>query len=114
MLETNSSRDNPDQLPSCLFRLWIHSHEEDSEGVKVYRPSDYKFPPSRGRNGFEIKVNGEFIYYGIAPTDGSKKFIGYWQEKSNHQIDVYMEERTIRPYRIYIFSCDESILRIEP
>jgi len=114
MLKTNSSRDNSEQLPLCLFKRWIHSHEEDYEGVKVYRPSDYKFPPSRGRKGFEIKVNGEFIYYGIAPTDGSIRFVGYWQAKSSHQIDAYTEEQTIKPYRINILSCDESVLRIEP
>ena len=45
----------------CIYKHWIHSHEEDTEDKKVYRPSTFEFPPSRGRDGFEIKENGEFI-----------------------------------------------------
>ena len=39
-----------------MFKHWTHSREEDSEGIKVYRPNEYNFPPSRGREGFELGV----------------------------------------------------------
>ena len=53
----------------CLYNVWFHSYEEDTEDIVVYRTRDFKFPPSRGREGFEIKASGEFIKYSIAPTD---------------------------------------------
>jgi hypothetical protein len=46
-------------MPSAIFKHWVHSWEEDTEDVAVYRPSDYQFPLSRGRDGFEIKKNGD-------------------------------------------------------
>ena len=41
-----------------ISKFWIHSYEEDTEDVRVYRPRSYDFPLSRGRTGFEIKKNG--------------------------------------------------------
>ncbi len=43
-------------LPPELFQHWMHSHEEDSGDVQVYRPADYDFPPARGRRGFELQA----------------------------------------------------------
>jgi hypothetical protein len=67
------------EVPLEIFEHWIHSHEEDTEDVKVYRPHDYVFPPTRGRTGFEIKENGEFIQYDIAPACGVEKVMGRWK-----------------------------------
>ena len=39
-------------LPSIIFRHWIHSREEDANGLEVYRPEGFDFPPSFGRDGF--------------------------------------------------------------
>src|SRR5262245_50526487 len=36
-------------LPEEVFGRWVHSREEDAGGVRVFRPADYQFPPSRGR-----------------------------------------------------------------
>src|SRR6476660_7105453 len=38
----------------CLVRPWLHSHDEDTPDVLVYRPADYPFPREEGRDGFEI------------------------------------------------------------
>lgn len=56
--------------PACLIGQWTHSHEEDRGGEAVYRPSSHAFPPSRGREGFELKPDGSCTYRGIAPADG--------------------------------------------
>ena len=65
-------------LKTCILGQWIHSHEEDAEGVMVYRPANYSFPPSRGRMGFEFREGGKLVYYGIARADGSEQFSGSW------------------------------------
>lgn len=42
-------------LPSAIFRKWIHSHEVDSGGLTIYRPEDYPFPPARRAHGRESR-----------------------------------------------------------
>ncbi len=42
---------------------WIHSFEEGSDKEMVFRPSTYKFPPSRqGRTTLNLKPDGDLIY----------------------------------------------------
>ena len=38
-----------------LAGSWTHSHEEDHDDVQVFRPGDYAFPPSRGRQSFTLR-----------------------------------------------------------
>ncbi len=100
------------KLPSTIFQHWIHSREEDTDDVRVYRPSDYKFPPARGRDGFEIKENGEFIQYGIGPTDAPEKIMGPWKIAEENQIIVSLEVPRQISYTMQIVSCDEKLLKV--
>lgn len=102
---------NNDLLPG-LFKHWIHSREEDTESVKVYRPSNYDFPPSRGREGFDLKENGEFVQYGIAPTDRPQTVKGQWKAEGA-KIEAHFEDQKSKPQTLSILSCDEDILRIQ-
>jgi hypothetical protein len=101
------------ELPAEIFKHWVHSHEDDTEDIKVYRPADYKFPPSRGREGFEIKQNGEFILYRIAPTDGLRKLTGHWKSEGKNKIIVSFEEHEVGSYTINIVLCSKDILKIK-
>jgi len=65
--------------PPALFRHWVHSREEDTPEAHVYRPSDYPFPAARGRRGFEIKPDREFIEYDFAAADGTRAINGTWR-----------------------------------
>jgi hypothetical protein len=56
-------------LPPELFGHWIHSHEEDSGDLRVYRPAGYRFPPARGRRGFELRPDGSYVAHGPGPAD---------------------------------------------
>ncbi len=69
--------DRPD--PSLLHKRWLHSHEEDTPGRTVYRPADYPFPPSRGRQGFELQSDGKLVEIGIGPADRSTRSQGHWR-----------------------------------
>jgi hypothetical protein len=63
---------------ALLQGRWLHSHEEDQGDTRVYRPSSYQFPRSRGRSGFELRPDGSMIDLGIAPGDGTAKTQGRW------------------------------------
>lgn len=97
---------------SAIFQHWIHSREEDTDKVKVYRPSDYQFPPSRGRDGFEIKEDGEFIEYGIGATDRPQEMSGTWKAEGDNKIRVSLKNQRQESYTMQIVSCEERMLKI--
>ena len=100
------------ELSPAIFQHWIHSREEDIETIRVYRPSDYEFPPSRGRDGFEFRENGGFIQYGIGPTDRAQRIIGTWTAEGENQIRVSLKAEQEESYTMQVVSCNESLLKI--
>ncbi|MBU1937254.1 hypothetical protein KKG05_07635 [bacterium] len=100
-------------LPSAVFKHWVHSYEDDTDSAYVYRPHDYPFPRSRGRNGFEIKETGEFIQYRIAPTDGLDMLTGRWKLKGTDIIIVEFESEEIPSVSLKIISCKDDVLKIQ-
>ena len=95
----------------CIYKHWTHSREEDTDDKKVYRPSTFEFPQSRGRDGFEIKENGEFILHIVGPTDKSEKIFGNFTIDSNKlNIELVSMQKS---YTMIILSCDENQLIIQ-
>lgn len=101
-------------ISDCLYdKHWIHSHEQDSGEVQVYHPDTYKFPPSRGRRGFEIKEDGQFIQYGIAPDDRPKRNEGRWFSEGTNTLRIDFAANRTKHYKIKIVSCDNDTLKIQ-
>jgi hypothetical protein len=99
-------------LPNEIFRRWGHSYEEDERKIKVYRPSDYNFPPARGRAGIEFRQGGIFIDWVIGPADGSQSIVGKWQVETPSRVRIIFEGNA-RPSRtLEIVQVDKSILKI--
>jgi hypothetical protein len=101
-----------DDLPPELFKHWLHAHEEDTDDVQVYRPSEHAFPPSRGRTGFEIKANGAFMQYAIGPNDVPQPVPGRWHREGAQRIRVDLEGEAQRSLRLTIVSVDNQVLRV--
>jgi hypothetical protein len=95
-----------------IFKVWIHSHEEDTENVKVYRQAGYPFPPARGREGFEIKENKEFVQYKIGPDDRPQTLLGHWEAENPKEIKVSFKDPEYNSFTFYIESIDEEVLKI--
>jgi hypothetical protein len=98
-------------LPAALFQKWVHSHEEDKPGIKVYRGSAYDFPPSRGREGFRLKKNGTVIWSAIAATDGNKNVKGTWNRKGNNLLEIRLAGG--EKFQMEILSAEKDILKIK-
>ena len=90
---------------------WIHSYEEDTDGVKVYRLASYDFPPSRGRTGFLLKEDKSFINYEIAPTDGIAERKGNCNIEGS-KMTLSFEDST-RNYVIEVISIENNVLKIK-
>ncbi|SFG85655.1 hypothetical protein [Pontibacter chinhatensis] len=96
-------------------KVWLHSFEEDEEGLWVYRPNTYDFPPSRGRTGFSAEAGGVFKRYEIAPADGLQEETGEWTHLKKNLVEVRMAEGSNPPleYRIEIVSISDSLLKVK-
>jgi hypothetical protein len=102
------------KLPPEVFNSWIHSREEDEGAVQAYRPKGFKFPPSRGRAGFEINKDGEFIDHPIAPADGNETVPGKWKLAGEGKIKVtFPKDAKRNPFTLEIASCDGKVLRVK-
>jgi hypothetical protein len=97
-------------LPRELFRIWIHSNEEDSGSIRTYRPIGYRFPPSRGRDGFELKESGEFIEYRIGPTDRPDQRSGRWEAAGPRSMRILLQDRA--SLAVNIHTCTSDLLKV--
>jgi len=61
-----------------LVGKWIHSHEEDTADLVVYRNADYPFPPSRGRRAITLEKEGVAIAEYPGPDDRQARSTGTW------------------------------------
>lgn len=62
-----------------LIGSWVHSHEEDGDGVQVFRPAGYPFPPSRGRDSFTLEADGRAAIGTPGPDDRGVSAAGHWE-----------------------------------
>jgi hypothetical protein len=99
-------------LQTCLLGHWIHSHEEDTQGLMVFRPASYTFPPSRGRIGYDFCKGGELIYYGIGRADGSEQFSGSWVMEGPDRIRIKVDSERLEPFVLQVVSCDGQTLKV--
>jgi hypothetical protein len=67
-----------------LVGHWRHSHEEDQGDQVVFRPVDYKFPPSRGRVAFRLDDDGGARRFPIGADDRSGAVVGTWRVADDH------------------------------
>ncbi|GAA3039727.1 hypothetical protein FHS39_004749 [Streptomyces olivoverticillatus] len=98
--------------PSALFRRWVHSFEEDDDGITAYRPHGHPFPPARGRRGMEFAADGTFTDHPIGRGDALDSVPGLWQTKDGSHLAVSFPAAGLPGRELEIVSCDEELLRL--
>jgi hypothetical protein len=100
--------------PSKLYgNVWVHSHEEDTDTVKVYRPSTFQFPLSRGRDKFEIKKDGTILIYSVGSSDRLNQIAAHWKRINKFTIKVTPNKPELSPFTLRIISCVEAKITIQ-
>ena len=99
-------------LQSCLPGRWLHSHEEDSVGVTVYRDQSHRFPPSRGRTGFELRADGKAVYLGIAAADGLSRTPARWAIEGAEQVSLTLGTERLPSVVLHVLSCEPDKLTV--
>lgn len=121
-LTANTCNREEIEMRKIIDIYWQHSYEDDKGDTIAFRPKEYDFPPSRGREGFEFKENGLFYKYMIAPADGIVTVQGSWkklEEKNTFFIQLNDNSEYDYPlpadYKLHIVGYDqeENILRIK-
>jgi hypothetical protein len=90
----------------------MHSHEEDTADIAVYRPAEYDFPPARGRTGFDFMTDGKVIYYGIAPADGVNQIPGRWKAQGTDEITITLDDERMKPMILQVLTCEADKLTL--
>jgi hypothetical protein len=96
-----------------LHRFWVHSHEEDTDTEMIFRPDDYKFPPSRGRRGFQLNVDGSLVQTGPGPTDRPEAQTGRWELTQDGDLILHSELSSGRTQSLRIASIEKDRLVIQ-
>lgn len=92
----------------CLYQYWIHSYEEDDQTKNVYRLSSFKFPPSFGREAFEIKKDGVVIFYSPGKDDRRISINGELEIKGPDLVNIKTKNLNMK-----ILSCENDRLIIQ-
>ncbi len=95
-----------------FFQHWVHSHEDDHTGIKVYRPADYAFPPSRGREGFELEKDGVYKHYTVGTNDVPETFTGTWKMKGKSTLIITLTQPEVTSAEKEIISLSKEMLKI--
>ncbi len=98
------------EFPPCLFREWVHSFEEDTEGVTVYRPEDYPFPPARGRRGLVFAPDGTFTDHPLGGADAPGAVPGQWRLAGDRRVIISFPGSGLPDRGLEILRCDADIL----
>jgi hypothetical protein len=88
-----------------LAGRWVHSHEEDSGDEMVFRPAGYAFPPSRGREAFELRPDGSYAGSVPGPVDKPEPTEGEWSLEEGGRLKL--GDRVLE-----IASVDGDVLRV--
>jgi hypothetical protein len=99
--------------PEFLYQQWIHLHEEDANGVEVYRNKEYDFPISRGRQGFEFRKDGTFIQSDIGPVDVNVNTTGKWEKiAGSNQVKITLQNEQNAQYQMEIVDLTKDMLKV--
>jgi hypothetical protein len=100
-------------VPGALFQKWMHSFEEDSGGVQVYRPEGFAFPRARGRPGIEFHVDGTVTEWRIGRGDAPTGVQGRWQVERPNEIRVTPSDAGGAAFTLEIVECTDQILKVK-
>jgi hypothetical protein len=96
---------------AALAKSWVHSHEEDKEGVQVFRPESYPFPPARGRDALRLDADGSLMKSIPGPDDRtSTQPAGCWKVHGKKLI-LEQQDGTSKEYAIECVDPDKLLLR---
>ncbi|MCA1682898.1 MAG: hypothetical protein LC685_02725 [Actinobacteria bacterium] len=94
-----------------LHGRWVRSHEEESDGEMVFRPSTHAFPPSRGRSSFELRPDGSYVERSPGPVDRPVESTGSWSLEGERLVLRAEGDRAGHAWEIVTAGSDRLVLK---
>lgn len=96
-------------------RRWVRSHEEETpDGVEVYRPDTFAFPPSHPRPGLEFDRWGVVTVFTPHPLDaGTVPQFGHWTGVEADVVEVRLPDTEATVLRLIEVAPDRLRVRRE-
>jgi hypothetical protein len=106
---------NESSLPREIFKRWIYSSEKDENmGTTItYIAESSGLSGNRGRIGFEIKKNGEFIIHDSGPSDRPRKIVGHFEVITPKFLKARFKNQQRHDLSFEIVSLQDDILRVK-
>ena len=106
-----------DEIPLeiSLKKNWTRSYEEEtSNGIQIYRPSEYKeFPPSRYRQVIGFEENNVCRYLVLADNDAHFMEKGKWEYNEKTKIiQIYNSNSEIK-YKFEVVEQTNNLLKLK-
>ena len=95
---------------SMIARSWTHAHEEDHDGLLVFRSSDQDFPPAHGRQSFDLQPGGTLARSGPGPDDRTVRSTGTWSVEGD-QLELHPGEGAAQRYRVAAIEADRLVVQ---
>jgi hypothetical protein len=95
-----------------LRQEWVHVHEEDTADTRVFRPSSFPLPPSRGRRTLDLRTAGLLTQSRSGPDDRPATESGAWSLEG-HTLTLRNDRAGVAVERLEIASLasDRLVLR---
>jgi hypothetical protein len=94
-----------------LAGTWAHVHEEDRDGVQVFRPGDLPLPPARGRTFLTLEPDGTASRRAPGADDRRVRSEGRW-EITGERLRVSFSEQDVLQFDVV--SADPGRLTLRP
>lgn len=107
-MDTDKTSESP-----LLANCWTHSYEEEAQdGLKVFRPCDYKtFPPSRYRNTFTLNADKTCNASVLAANDGHYSEKGSWTFDADNKI-LKINNGQLVTYKVVEIMTDKLVVKL--
>lgn len=90
---------------------WVHSFEEDADGVEVYRPSGFELPPAP-RDAIELLRNGTVIMDAVDRCGETSRVNGTWQQPTVDRLALSFADGAVESFMLQaVADVDVDLLR---
>jgi hypothetical protein len=100
--------------PKLLTRAWVHAHEQDHDGLQVFKPLGTALPPSRGRRILDLSHAEKMTLTKPDASDRSTTREAHWQ-LADDRLSLSSDSSDETHYRIESLNRDELVMqRVDP
>ena len=101
-------------VPSCLLGRWVHSWEEDSADIRIYRQADSQLPLSRmPRHVLEFEADQHVVSRVGGPADARIARAGRWHVEAGEPMRLGIDWLDAsQPTLVEVVTCSDELLQI--